>query len=41
MSGERDQETEVVNDVMNTKWNQAGIFDDKSGLFYIREKEHI
>jgi len=41
IAGERDQESEVQNDEGNTKWNKAGVYDEETGLFYIRENEHI
>jgi len=40
ISGERDRENEVQNEEGNTKWSQAGVYDEETGLFYIREKEH-
>lgn len=41
ISGERDQENEVTNDEGNNKWTQAGVYDEETGLFFIREREHI
>lgn len=41
ISGERDRETEVQNDERNAKWREVGIYDEETGLFYIRENEHI
>ena len=41
ISGERDQESEVQNEEGNNKWSQAGVYDEETGLFYIREREHI
>jgi len=41
ISGERDQESEVQNNEGNTKWGQAGVYDEETGLFYIREREHV
>lgn len=40
ISGERDRETEVQNDEGNNKWSKAGVYDEETGLFYIREGEH-
>jgi len=38
--GQRDENFEVENDISNTKWNEAGVYDEDSGLFYIRNGEH-
>lgn len=40
ISGERDQATEVQNNENNKKWRQSGVYDEATGLFYIREGEH-
>jgi hypothetical protein len=40
ISGDRDIEAEVQNDVNNFKWKDAGVYDEETGLFYIREGEH-
>jgi hypothetical protein len=36
ISGDRDIENEVVNDILNKKWSNAGVYDEETGLFYIR-----
>lgn len=38
--GQRDENFEVNNDISNTKWNEAGVYDEDLGLFYIRNGEH-
>ena len=40
IGGEREQAKEVVNTEDNKKWDLAGVYDQESGLFYIREGEH-
>jgi hypothetical protein len=40
IAGERDRENEVQNEEGNTKWSQAGVYNQETGLFYIREGEH-
>ena len=41
ISGDRDIENEVVNDISNKKWQMAGVYDEETGQFYIREGEHV
>jgi len=41
ISGERDIQTEVENVENNRSWINAGVYDQDSGLFYIRQGEHI
>jgi hypothetical protein len=40
VAGERDRETEVQNEDQNNKWSKSGVYDEETGLFYIRENEH-
>jgi len=40
VSGERDPQNEVDNEEGNKRWENAGVYDQESGLFYIRQGEH-
>jgi hypothetical protein len=40
IGGERDRESEVQNNEGNTKWSKAGVYDEETGIFYMRENEH-
>jgi len=40
ISGERDADNEVENDVDSTKWYEAGVYDGETGLFYLRQGEY-
>lgn len=39
ISGQRDGQLEVANDVGNHKWSNAGVYDEESGIFYLRQGE--
>ena len=41
ISGERDESQECQNDIENHQWEPAGVYEQESGQFYIREGEHI
>jgi len=41
VSGERDREAEVHNEEGNKQWAKAGVYDEETGLFYLRENEHV
>ena len=41
IAGERDRENEVMNEGNNKRWDNAGIYDQETGFFYIREGEHF
>lgn len=36
ISGQRDEKFEVPNDTQNKKWELAGVYDDNTGIFYLR-----
>ena len=40
ISGQRDQQNEIPNDIQNKKWMTSGVYDKDTGLFFIREGEH-
>jgi len=39
ISGQRDEHLEVANDIQNGKWSSAGVYDEESGIFYLRQGE--
>lgn len=39
ISGQRDEHLEVANDIQNGKWSNAGVYDEESGIFYLRQGE--
>jgi hypothetical protein len=39
ISGQRDENLEVANDIRNNKWSSSGVYDEESGLFYLRQGE--
>ena len=41
IGGQRDAANEVENDVDNRRWQDAGVYDEETGLFYLREGESI
>ena len=41
IGGQRDQANEVENDIDNRRWQDAGVYDEETGLFYLREGESI
>jgi len=40
ISGLRDKNKEISNDVMNQKWMLAGVYEEQTGVFYFRDQEH-
>ena len=36
ISGQRDEKNEVPNDVDNKKWAISGVYDENTGIFYLR-----
>lgn len=40
ISGISDKNTEIPNDISNLKWNLAGVYEENSGIFFLREGEH-
>lgn len=41
IGGQRDAANEVENDIDNRRWQDAGVYDEETGLFYLREGESI
>ena len=41
VSGDRDEANECQNDVGNKKWMTSGVYEQETGIFYIRDGEHI
>ena len=40
ISGERDLDNEVENDINNKKWRDAGAYSEDTGRFHLRVGEH-
>ena len=40
IAGIRDESQEIDNDINNTKWMMAGVYEEQTGLFFFREGEH-
>lgn len=40
ISGQRDANFEVENDLQSKNWLKAGLYDEDTGLFYLRHGEH-
>ena len=40
ISGDRDLESEVENDIDNKKWRNAGAYNEETGTFHLRAGEH-
>ena len=41
ISGDRDRTSEVENDIGNTRWEESGLYDDETGMFFLREGEYV
>lgn len=41
IAGEREQGREVVNKENNKQWDKSGVYDQTTGLFYLREGEQV
>jgi hypothetical protein len=40
ISGIKDKNIEVTNDIENLKWNLAGVYEEQSGILFYREGEN-
>ena len=40
IAGIRDESQEIDNDINNSKWMMAGVYEEQTGLFFFREGEH-
>lgn len=40
LSGIREKNIEITNDIDNLKWNLAGVYEEQSGILFLREGEH-
>lgn len=41
IDGERYKEIEVADGSKSESWEQAGLYDQETGMFYLREKDHV
>lgn len=40
ISGIKDKNIEITNDIENLKWNLAGVYEEQSGIMFYREGEN-
>ena len=40
ISGIKDKNIEITNDIENLRWNIAGVYEEQSGILFYREGEN-